>query len=232
MIKQHIPSDFKIRAHVLKNGIKELLNGHTFNMATSKPDIQLKHTIYSCTQELRSNPKKKINLQRASELIRPIVIMPREIFSFWRVVGRPTAARGFVESRSLVGGSTVPTIGGGLCQLSGLIYLAALHTDLKIIERHNHSVDIYTDETRYMPLGGDATVAYAYKDLKIRNTLSAPISIDCNFNGDQITLKLMHDDELTLKKVSFNRISENNDSVKVGTTIDGSTVGISTYRKP
>jgi hypothetical protein len=46
---------------------------------------------------------------------------------------------------------------------------------LKIVERHQHSVDIYTEENRYTPLGTDATVVFGYKDLRIRNPYHFPI---------------------------------------------------------
>jgi hypothetical protein len=49
------------------------------------------------------------------------------------------------------------------------VYHIGIIAGLDIIERYNHSVDIYTDDTRFAPLGTDATVVYGYKDLRIRN---------------------------------------------------------------
>ncbi len=68
-----------------------------------------------------------------------------------------------------------PDYGGGLCQLSGLLYYVSIVAGFEIIERHAHSRDIYDDNTRYAPLGSDATVAYGFKDLRVLNTTSSPI---------------------------------------------------------
>jgi vancomycin resistance protein VanW len=130
---------------------------------------------------------KKHNLARAIRELRDVHVGPEEIFSFWHLVGRPTQRRGFVPGRNLVGGRLEVSIGGGLCQLSGLSYLLALHSGQYVLERHAHSVDIYTEQTRFAPLGSDATVAYGYKDLRFLNVLPFPIAL--RFELDEDTLR-------------------------------------------
>jgi vancomycin resistance protein VanW len=115
------------------------------------------------------------NIEMARRSLENLPVPPGGIFSFWRVVGRPTAVREFHPGRSLLGGQLVADYGGGLCQLSGLIYHLSLQAGLEILERHPHSRDIYQDAERFAPLGADATVAYGFKDLRVLNTLSAPI---------------------------------------------------------
>jgi vancomycin resistance protein VanW len=99
------------------------------------------------------------NITLAIKGMNNLVIPPGTIFSFWHIVGRPTRVRGYLPGRSLVGGQLGPDFGGGLCQLSGLIYCTSLVAGLQILERHPHSRDIYDDQTRYAPLGADAAVA-------------------------------------------------------------------------
>jgi vancomycin resistance protein VanW len=130
---------------------------------------------------------KKHNLALALRELQDVHVGPGEIFSFWHLVGEPTKRRGFVPGRNLVGGRLEVSIGGGLCQLSGLTYLLALHSGLRVMERHAHSVDIYTEQTRFAPLGSDATVAYAYKDLRFRNVLPFPIAL--RFEQGEDTLR-------------------------------------------
>lgn len=115
------------------------------------------------------------NLRRGGARIEAVAIEPGEVFSFWALVGPPTAARGWLDGRSLVGGRPVASPGGGLCQLSGLLYALALRAGLEIRERHAHSVDLYDAATRFAPLGADATVAWPNRDLRLRNTLGQPI---------------------------------------------------------
>lgn len=107
---------------------------------------------------------KNINLRVACAAIDGLLLAPGAVFSFWRHVGRPTRARGYVEGRMLQGGSLSPAVGGGLCQLSTALYEVALQANLTILERHAHS--------RIVPgpnaarAGRDATVAWNYVDLR------------------------------------------------------------------
>ena len=94
------------------------------------------------------------NITLALKRVNNLPLAPGAIFSFWSVVGRPTSARGFVPGRSLLAGQLHPDYGGGLCQLSGLIYYASLLAGLEVLERHPHSRDIYDDQTRYGVING------------------------------------------------------------------------------
>ena len=60
-------------------------------------------------------------------------------------------------------------IGGGLCQLSNLIFWMTLHTPLTVVERYRHSHDVFPDANRTQPFGSGATCAYPHRDLMIRN---------------------------------------------------------------
>ncbi|MFY8140051.1 MAG: VanW family protein, partial [Caulobacter sp.] len=107
---------------------------------------------------------KIANLRVACAALDGLRLPPGAVFSFWRHVGRPTRARGYVEGRMLQGGSLSPAVGGGLCQLSTALYEVALQANLTILERHAHS--------RIVPgpnaarAGRDATVAWNYVDLR------------------------------------------------------------------
>lgn len=59
--------------------------------------------------------------------------------------------------------------GGGLCQLSNLIYWMTLHTPLTVVERHRHGYDVFPDSERTQPFGSGATCFYPYGDLMIKN---------------------------------------------------------------
>jgi vancomycin resistance protein VanW len=127
------------------------------------------------------------NIETACKSFENLPVPPRGIFSFWRVVGRPTESGGFRPGRSLLGGELQPDYGGGLCQLSGLIYYLCLHAGLEILERHPHSRDIYAEAERYAPLGADATVAYGFKDLRVLNSLPAPVCFRVGISAEAVT---------------------------------------------
>ena len=103
------------------------------------------------------------NLRASCQRLDGIEIPAGEIFSFWKQLGRTTRAAGFTEGRELRSGCLVPNLGGGLCQLSGLLHAAALAAGLEVIERHAHS---RTLPGTPLPPELDATVFWNYVDLR------------------------------------------------------------------
>lgn len=131
---------------------------------------------------------KAVNLRLAAAKLNGVVLMPGETFSFWRLVGKPTARRGYLPGMVLSAGSVKPGIGGGLCQMTNLIYWMALHTPLTVTERHRHSYDVFPDDNRTQPFGTGATCSYCRQDLQIHNGTGAPyqlqLSVYCgNLHG-------------------------------------------------
>ena len=107
------------------------------------------------------------NLRIALRAIDGIEVPAGEIFSFWKQVGRPSRARGFVAGRELREGCLIASPGGGLCQLSNALYEAALRAGFEIVERHAHSRVVPGSRAA---LGRDATVFWNYVDLRLRAT--------------------------------------------------------------
>jgi vancomycin resistance protein VanW len=120
---------------------------------------------------------KVVNLRLALATLDGLVIAPGETLSFWRRVGRPTAERGYVRGIVLSRGRVSTGIGGGLCQLSNLLYWMALHTPLRIAERHHHSFDPFPDDRRVLPFGSGATVVWTIADLRLRNDSAQPFQV-------------------------------------------------------
>jgi vancomycin resistance protein VanW len=112
---------------------------------------------------------KIVNLRIAVATLDGLLLAPGEVVSFWQRVGSPTRERGFVEGLVLAGGEVRTGIGGGLCQLSNLLYWMALHTPLEIVEHHHHGFDPFPDFGRVLPFGSGASVAYNYVDLRVAN---------------------------------------------------------------
>lgn len=118
---------------------------------------------------------KLANIRLGAAALDGVVVAPGETFSFWALVGRPSAAAGFQVGRSIRGGQAGGDIGGGLCQLSGIAYEAGLRAGLTVVERHPHSRDLYAEEERFTPLGLDATVVWPHKDLRLLNPHPVPL---------------------------------------------------------
>ncbi|MGI0490482.1 VanW family protein [Alkalinema pantanalense CENA528] len=196
LIKRSIPHNWKVGLQATRRWIRDYWSGDLQRFATRSKSIEVGNwqTRIQVEQELKPSAyseNKRHNLTIAVHQIESVVIQPNQIFSFWSVVGQPTKRRGYLEGRALMNDQLQAVVGGGLCQLSGLIYLLALQTDLEILERHSHSQDIYTDETRFAPLGSDATVVYGYKDLRIQNRTTSPLRFQFEIQPNSITASIL-----------------------------------------
>jgi vancomycin resistance protein VanW len=105
------------------------------------------------------------NLRVGARALNGLHIPAGQVFSFWAQVGQPTRAKGFVEGRELRQGCLIPTLAGGLCQLSNSLFQAAKQSGCEIVERHGHSAPIPDSP---FPPGEDATVFWNYVDLRFR----------------------------------------------------------------
>ncbi|BCX48464.1 vancomycin resistance protein, vanW family [Haloferula helveola] len=105
------------------------------------------------------------NLRLAALALDGLEIPAGQVFSFWCQLGRTTRSKGFTTGRELREGCLVPSTGGGLCQLSGLLYQAALESNLEVVERHAHSRTVPGSDAER---DRDATVFWNYVDLRFR----------------------------------------------------------------
>lgn len=109
------------------------------------------------------------NLRLAVQRLDGLRLQPGETLSVWKLVGRPSKRRGYLPGMILVNGEIRTGYGGGLCQLSNLLYWMTVHTELTVTERYRHQYDVFPDANRTLPFGSGATIAYNYIDLQIRN---------------------------------------------------------------
>lgn len=172
---------------------------------------------------------KVFNLSLAAKAINQIIIQPNEVFSFWKIIGNPS--KGYKKSRSIQNGKVTEDIGGGLCQVSGIIYHASLLADLEIIERYNHSLDLYTDETRFTPLGLDATVVYGYKDLRVKNKHPFPIYFELNVEENTITIQVKSEQALAPKQLYFEKRTDSSTIFVLVKDANGKLINTSNYFK-
>ena len=61
------------------------------------------------------------NLRCAVRRISGVVIPVGGVFSFWKQIGRATTRKGYTIGRELREGCLIPSLGGGLCQLSNTL---------------------------------------------------------------------------------------------------------------
>jgi len=131
------------------------------------------------------------NLRLAIRRLNGVEVPARCVFSFWKQVSRTSRRRGYVAGREVREGCLIPSIGGGLCQLSNALYDAALRAGFEIVERHAHTqvVPGSLAETQR-----DATVFWNYVDLRFKSThafrIEAQLTVDSlvvRFRGEPVS---------------------------------------------
>lgn len=161
--------------------------GGKYQFAKKRQDVSLPYEyIHHQTPLLRRlkgadmylQHNKVKNLELAVARINGIVIQPGETFSYWKLIGKPTKRKGYLPGMELFCGQIREGIGGGLCQLSNLIYWMALHSPLTVTERYRHSYDVFPDSNRVIPFGCGATCVYNYRDLMLKNETGFPFQIN------------------------------------------------------
>ena len=133
---------------------------------------------------------RNTNLAIACEAINGLVLLPGESFSYNETLGERTKEAGYKEAPSYVGGLTVDTLGGGICQISSTLYYSTLFADLKIDERHNHG---YVSD--YIPKGMDATVTWEGADFRFTNSTNFPIRIEAWRADGYVNVKIIGTEE-------------------------------------
>jgi len=156
-----------LRWHLGREKFTTCLSGDTLPETVVAHRSILMRKLEGTDETLQRN--KITSLKTAASLIDGVVINPGEVFSFWRLVGKPVRRRGFLPGLQLSFGELVSMVGGGLCQLSNLLHWMVLQTPLEVTERHRHSFDPFPDYRRTVPFGIGATVFYNYLDLIFKN---------------------------------------------------------------
>lgn len=129
---------------------------------------------------------KITNLRLAAARLDGLLLPPGKIFSYWRSIGNPTRRKGYLPGMVLRNGAVAAGVGGGLCQLSNLIFWMALHTPLTILERHRHSYDVFPDDNRTQPFGSGATCYYPHVDLMLQNNTQQTYQLHVWLTGEQL----------------------------------------------
>ncbi len=142
--------------------------------------------LWTAHEEIEQNliVGKIQNLRVALGQIDGVELPAGATFSFWNQVGLPTRLRGYVVGRELRQGCIVPSIGGGICQLSNALYSAALDDGLEIVERHPHSQIV---PGSLAEIGRDATVFWNYLDLRFRTR--SPLRIEAKLTADALLVR-------------------------------------------
>jgi vancomycin resistance protein YoaR len=112
-----------------------------------------------------SNPNRQFNMKLAAGAVDNTVLAPGETFSFIDL----TKTLQYKEAKTFSNGGIGIANGGGLCQVSSTVYMAAQYAGLEIVERHPHYAVL-----PYIKPGFDATVwfgenGWGAQDMRFKN---------------------------------------------------------------
>lgn len=175
------------------------LDGHRY--AREKKTACLPHLIFEARSPLYNTKtgfdmayqhNKVFNLKLAAVPLQGMLIRPEETFSFWKRVKNADRQTPYKEGLIVVNGKMTTAPGGGLCQMSNLLFWMFLHTPLEVIERYGHTAREFPDEEDG-PVGVDATVSEGWLDLKAKNKTQATYQIHLSFTKTEMIGRLYSD---------------------------------------
>ena len=184
-----------------------------------------------------SNTDRTTNLRLAASKINGTVVMPGETFSYNKVVGKRTVEAGYKEAAIFSNGQVTNGLGGGICQISSILYDSVVFANLQIKERRNHMfIPSYVDG------GRDATVVWGSTDFKFVNNRDYPIKIEASVSGGIATISIYGvktDNEYDIsletefiKSIPYKTVYKSYSNYKSGTVVQGGKNGsvIDTYK--
>lgn len=133
-----------------------------------------------------------LNAVTAARYLNGTRVKPGEVFSFNKVLGPRTKEKGYIVGFAFSGKKHVPSLGGGVCRMSTVLYGALLDAGLPIAERHAHSLPV-----GYATQGRDATVSWGGADLKFRNSTQETLIIESGGTVRRIYAILWSEEEIT-----------------------------------
>ncbi|MCC6442510.1 MAG: VanW family protein [Armatimonadetes bacterium] len=136
----------------------------------------------------RFSPRKRKrteNIRLAVAAIDGTVVPPGQVFSLNDTVGERTRERGFQPAKVFKDGEIVEDLGGGVSQVTGTLFNAALMAGLPIVHYRTHQRPV-----DYLPIGRDATVWWGSFDMKFKNDTPAPIYVAYSAQGNRAVATL------------------------------------------
>jgi vancomycin resistance protein VanW len=182
---------------------------HRAALARTREQADLPVNVYSHnslirrklgTVDLALQENKAVSLGLAAPHIDGILIRPGETFSFWTLVGRCSAKKGYGTGLTISHNGPAEGIGGGLCQFTNLLHWIVLHSPLEIVEHHHHGeIDLFPDFNRQIPFGTGTSIVYNYLDYRVRNPTGNTFQFRVTVTDDYLRGELRAQEPLDVK---------------------------------
>jgi len=132
-----------------------------------------------------SVPDRTHNILLAVQALDGVVLDAGAELSFNATVGPRTVERGYLRAPVILREERQLQLGGGICQVASTLFAASLMAGLTVVERSRHSSPV-----DYIALGEDATIAWGFKDLKLRNDFEQRIRLRVQVVGSTLLARI------------------------------------------
>lgn len=202
----------KVRAYTDYNGVRYYGDRSTM-LSSYYSNVYVTYYSYYV-----NNKNRTTNLKIASKKINGTIIQPGETFDFNKVVGSRTAAKGYKKAHVFTGeNSTTMGLAGGICQVASTVFNTALISNVKIVERHQHS-----QRVSYVPLGRDAAISGNVQNFRWKNNTKYAIKIKMTVKGGKITCTFYTCQKAKPKKVKL-KVTQKGKTFTLKRTVKGKT---------
>lgn len=158
-------------------------------LTTEKADeLNINHLVSSFTTYFACCEARARNIKRAADSIDGTLIAPGETFNLNTTIGKRTLERGFEPAGTLVKGSLIETVGGGISQFATTFYNTVYWGGFQIVSHTPHSRYF----SRY-PEGVEATISWPEPHLIFKNDTDNAILIKTSHTATSITVSFWSD---------------------------------------
>ena len=155
-----------------------------FTTAEAKA-LNITEKLSSFRQDFVPANYRYVNVGEAARRINGTVLKPGETFSMNETAKERTPANGYTEGYIISGGRFREDLGGGVSIITTATWTAGFYAGLERVEQHAHGLYI----PRYTA-GLEATVAWGYLDLKMRNETGNGVLITATRYSDGVVIEM------------------------------------------
>lgn len=130
-----------------------------------------------------STQARKHNIRLALSAFHGMTVPPNTTVSFNTTTGPRSKERGYLPAKIIVNGKFTEGEGGGVCQSSTTLYNALLLADIRIDERHSHTLSV-----GYVQPAFDAMVNTYTSDLKFTNDTGNYLYLHVKCDRESVTV--------------------------------------------
>lgn len=158
-------------------------------LTTEKAEaLEIKHPTVSFTTYFACCEARAKNIYNVAKIVDEAIVFPDQEWNLNTYIGKRTPERGFLPAGTIVKGSMIETVGGGISQFATTFYNAIYWGGYKDVQHTPHSRYF----SRY-PEGIEATISWPEPNLIFKNntpygilvhTITTPTSVTVQFFGN------------------------------------------------